>query len=114
MDLALKDFRYNCVEAEKTTTKNQDTSSLKSTETTIDNERKYDINDTTNNDKENSVQSRGGTSSQLTSLKKTPANAENSIKPLGKYQLVSIMNHSGTSRGGHYRASIRGDRKDNF
>ena len=48
----------------------------------------------------------------------TPSNIgeSTSIKarsPLGTYQLVSVMNHSGTSRGGHYRAFIRGDRSDN-
>ena len=34
-------------------------------------------------------------------------------KTFGRYELVSIMNHSGNSRGGHYRAFIRGDRSDN-
>lgn len=31
----------------------------------------------------------------------------------GAYELASIMNHSGSAAGGHYRAFVRGDRPDN-
>ena len=79
------------------------------------NDFRYDKCDDPNNNKDDAnTNSENNSNENVSSTMNNRKGGNNKTKQLlGKYQLVSVMNHSGTSRGGHYRAFIRGDRKDN-